>query len=234
MHERNRRLVLRATCAIGLACPVPVQAQAWIGEMVGNMMAASAARAREHACMMGEAPPAKEIDEVRAPAEQAIAEYWRAAAGGGPRDITPVFKSDNDAAWIDGATRLNRKQMTAVTDRFAGTSGASLDTKPQWFIRTSDLADVRGVWLVRDRSGMPIGAYSAAFRRNLGTWHLRSVILLPGDPAPVAPAQYCHKEGDVAPYQVAFAESERQRAERRAEKERRRQERAARATTSRR
>lgn len=207
------------------ALPAPVAAQAWIGLMVGDMIARGQQAAAEHACMMGTPLPASETDETRAPAASAMAGYWRTVAPGGPRDVAGVFEGDRDGVWSDGATSFKRARKVVVTDRFA-VPGAALDTAPQWLQRTGDGVHVRALWLVRGGAGEPLGGYTVTYRRNLGRWHLRRIELVDAGALPPAPALYCHKEGDVAPYQLAFAESEKKRLEREAEKARKKAEKA--------
>jgi len=60
-----RKSISGGLAAIVLVASTPAVSQIWIGQVVGNMMAAGQAARQEHECMMGTAMPVAEVDETR-------------------------------------------------------------------------------------------------------------------------------------------------------------------------
>ena len=208
---------LLLTCTFALSAPAI--GQAWIGLVVGEMMARGRAAQQEQLCMLGSAPPPGEVSEVRQPASLAMGKYWAMVSLGGERDIASVFEGDSDAGWSDGTRVLKKAKAMPVNDRFA-VAGAQFESDPAFLMRSGDGTLVRALFRVKDASGAALGVYDVTLRRNLGRWHLRRVELVDAAVAPEGIEQFCHKEGDVAPYRAAYAENARKKAARDDEKTR--------------
>lgn len=207
--------------AAALACSGDAQAQAWIGQVVGQM----AADGREHQCMMGALESEKETAEARAPAAAAMRRYWTAAHAGDRADVLAAFHPGSKARWRHRGVELKGSGLSAVTDPVARVA-AALAPEPAGFVRAGDSGTARGVWLALGADGRPVGSYLAGFRRVAGVWKLASIDVGPPDAAAAPLAPYCHKPGDVAAYRTEMAEGEARRAAKKARKE---AERAARA-----
>ena len=70
-----RKVLLGGAASVALLGGAPATAQIWIGQIVGNMMAAQAAAEKEHACMMGTPDTPSEVEETRAPIADVMARY---------------------------------------------------------------------------------------------------------------------------------------------------------------
>ncbi len=192
--------MLAATALVAL--PTAVQAQAWIGLMVGNMMSQQAAYAQEVACMTGTAMVDKEVAEASTPAPGLMRSYWQAvSAGTAP---TSVFLIDKKTRWVSAGQELTQTNLGTLLDPFAR-SGGSLVEAPIGFARAGDAQTALGQWVVRDSAGKRIGTYQGLLRRKGGQWLFSALTLVGakewGDPV----MQYCHTPGDVLPYRVTSA-----------------------------
>ncbi len=182
------------------AFPATAQAQIWIGQIVGNMMAQQAAYAQEVACMTGTSMIDKEVAEARTPAPGLMRSYWQAVSSGAAP--TSAFLIDKKMRWISAGKELNQTNLAMIADPFAR-SGGSLVEAPVGFVRAGDAQSALGQWVVRDGTGKRIGTYQALLRRKGGQWLLSTLTLVGaqewGDPV----VQYCHAPGDVLPYRIA-------------------------------
>ncbi len=196
------RFVLAAMLPLGtLALSAPAIGQAWIGQMVGDMIAQQRAAELEAACRGGQAMPDSEIAETRASAYAAIDGYWKAVRGGTPADVSPFFQADRKLSWVGGGMTLNAAGLRNVTDPLAQ-QGAALDAKPLAYFRSGDGSTVHGQWAVRRADGHLIGTLDAHFRRALGQWKLADLRVYPATEYVEPLVQYCHVVGDVLPYRV--------------------------------
>ncbi len=178
----------------------PAQAQAWIGQVVGDMMAQQAAAAAEASCMAGDAPPADEILEAMTPSNQQLQNYFSAMqAGNQPRSA--FFAIDKRTAWTHGDVSLDRNSIDQGNDALAA-AGNTLDSEPFDFVRSFRDATAYGQWPVRDEAGQIVGVYNAFFVRKLGDWKLRTLTLENSEKYSGPIAQFCHKPGDVLPYRL--------------------------------
>ncbi|MEP5936730.1 MAG: hypothetical protein ABJ239_00225 [Erythrobacter sp.] len=194
-------LAVPAAALFAAAVPVsPVQAQAWIGQVVGDMMAQQAAAAAEASCMAGEAPVADEIVEALTPSNQHLQSYFSAMqSGGGPRSA--FFAIDKRTAWTHGDVSLDRNSIDQGSDSLA-VAGNTLDSEPFDFVRSFSDATAYGQWPVRNEAGQIVGVYNAFFVRKLGDWKLRTLTLEDTEQYSGPIAQFCHKPGDVLPYRL--------------------------------
>ena len=197
-----------ARCALAATMPLlglvksQAHAQAWIGQVVGNMIAQQQAAQQEAACMGGAAMPDSEIAETRASTFTAINGYWNAVRGGGAADVASFYQGDRKVSWTARGTTLSDAALHKVTDPLAQ-SGAVLDAQPTAYFRSGDGSSVRGQWAVRRADGRMIGTLDAAFRRAAGIWKLSDLTVYPATEYVEPLVQYCHRVGDVLPYRIA-------------------------------
>lgn len=213
---RQMSIAVTAGAMIGLASGA-AHGQAWIGQVVGDMIARQQAAIQEHACMTGTPMPDSEVSETRATALAAMNGYWVAVRAGGASNVSPYYQPDKKAKWISGSTVVPLAGLTRITDPFA-VEGAALDPNPLAYFRAGDGSTVRGQWAVRRGDGSLVGSYDAAFRRVAGTWKLVELTLIPAKTYVEPLVQYCHKPGDVLPYRVSWTTSQRRYLEGRAAK----------------
>ncbi len=189
--------------------PAAAQAQAWIGQIVGNMMAQQAAYAQEVACMTGTPMVEKEVAEASAPAPGLMRSYWQAVnAGTAP---TSAFLIDKKTRWIAEGKELSQANLNTLVDPFAR-SGGSLVEAPIGFARAGDAQSALGQWEVRDGAGKRIGTYQALLRRKGGQWLISALTLVGRKEWADPVVQYCHAPADVLPYRVAAAKLDLERA----------------------
>lgn len=223
-----RKFVLGAAALAVAAAAVPASAQyspvaAAIGNTIGNMAAAAA----EHRCMSGNALPPGEVAEARVGGEAAMRDYLRLAGAAAEADVSAVFgRKPKHQTWTAGG---RSKPVRSVDDPFARRVAAGeAVAAPAALVRSGDGGSALGTWILRPvGGGEPLGHYDAAFRREAGIWKLARLTLVQGAAASPAPAQYCHKPGDVEPYVAAIAEREAARQRKKAEKAARKAEREA-------
>lgn len=204
MARLASRCLLGGCAGAGLAIAAPASAQAWIGQVVGNMMAQQAAAAAEAACMGGGAMTASEVDEARAPANALMHAYFVGMAGGGAKRSS-FFALDRQTRFTAAGKTADQTAIDAPAEPVAG-RGLVLDAAPLTFFRSGMDATAVGEWAVRDAAGAAAGVYTGFFVRKLGEWKLRTLRF--DEPAeydgPVV--QYCHAPGDVLPCRLASGE----------------------------
>ena len=213
-----RKSISGGLAAIVLVASTPAVSQIWIGQVVGNMMAAGQAARQEHECMMGTAMPVAEVDETRGYTAAAIGTYSAAVSKGGPADASAAWNlDDGKARWIHGDTQLRRDKFDSITDPFVA-AGAHIDAAPAAYLRSGDGKFVEGHWPARDSGGNLVGVYDGLFTRTAGVWKLRTLTLLSPSEAATGLIQFCHKPGDVEPYKEVFEERQQILEMKRAEK----------------
>ena len=189
------------TAGVALACTAgPVHAQAWIGQMVGDMMAQQQAAANEAACMGGAAPEDKEIEEALVQANGAFQSYYEAQQSGSAAR-SAFFAMDSKARWTHGETVLKKSNLDSSTD-FLAKAGLKMDPQPFAFYRSYIDAKAMGQWPVRDEAGSVVGVYNAFFVRKLGGWKLRQLTLEEAAEYSGPVTQFCHEPGDVLPHRL--------------------------------
>ena len=199
--------------ALGLSCGLlgsgPAHAQAWIGQVVGDMMAQGAAAQREQACMTGTAMPDSEVAETRPSAAAAMTGYWQAVrGGGGSANVTAFYQAEGKVGWKSGETNLGLPALTRVSDPFAA-PGNDMESAPIGYVRSGDGRTVRGQWRVKRADGSTAGIYDALFRRVDGTWKLSQLTLLSPREYAEPVVQFCHKPNDVLPYRLNYTQTMR-------------------------
>jgi hypothetical protein len=206
-------------CAVAAAClgaPAGVaDAQAWIGQVVGNMAAQAAAAQREEACMNGKAMPEKEVAEARIPALATMQGYFADAGAG--TSFEQRFQPDKKSLWTSGEIRAGAAELGRQRDSTA-TGGTVLDATPLNFVRAGDGSSAMGQWVARTATGTPVASYSATFTRKIGVWRLSTLSQSPARTYVDPVVQYCHKPGDVLPYRLGTTRLLREAAEKRVAK----------------
>ena len=205
-----KRIVWASAAAL-LVVPTIASGQAWIGEMVGNMMAQQAAYAQELACMKGQAMPDAEIAEARTPAPALIRSYWDTVLTGA--SPASSFLINRHTRWTHGATSLDRATLARLADPFART-GHTLSEQPVGFVRAGDGATALGQWTVSDASGERVGTYHVLFRRQQGRWLISTMQLVDRTEWIDPVVQYCHQPDDVLPFRLSHSLSQLETAER--------------------
>jgi hypothetical protein len=198
----KRQIFGKATLVLSFATiATPAFSQAWIGLMVGNMMAQQQQAAMEQACMTGTAMIESEVAEARPTTLASMRGYWDAVRSGGPAVVQPYFHVHKKSAFIGGPTKIIITPTTKISDPFA-VSGAILAAEPMRYFRSGDGVSVRFQWEVRDATAKLVGTYDAELRRGGATWRLFELRLIPAQDYVEPLAQYCHKVGDVMPYRL--------------------------------
>ena len=200
MRFAKSGLLLAAAALVAL--PTAVHAQAWIGLMVGDMMARQAAYAQEVACMNGTPMVEKEVAEASTPAPGLMRNYWQAVSAG--TTPTSVFLIDKKMRWVSAGKELNQTNLGTLVDPFAH-SGGSLVEAPIGFVRAGDAQSALGQWAVKDAAGKRVGTYQALLRRKGGQWLISTLTLVGAKEWADPVVQYCHAPGDVLPYRIASA-----------------------------
>lgn len=214
-----RRAIVPLAAAAVLLLPGAAMGQAWIGEVVGNMMAQQAAAARERACMNGQAMNDAEIAEASAPAPAVVRAYWEAMQAG--RSPAEQFILNARTRWTGGGQTLDRNGLARIRDAFA-IRGNQLAEQPLGFVRAGDGQSALGQWQVSDSADRPVGIYQILFRRQQGRWLIASMELVDARSWVDPVVQYCHQQGDVLPFRLRNAEQALAYAERRAARARQR------------
>ena len=209
----NARMMAVAAAACATVWTGSAAAQAWIGAVVGNMVA----QGNEAACLAGRAQSAEELAEARMPAIEATRRYWTAAHAADGADVSASFQPSGKSVWRLNGNERKGKGLSAVTDPIARRA-TSLDREPLSFVRSGDATDAGAVWSARDASGAVVGYYRAHYRRVAGAWKLSVLEVTDAAHQPAPATQFCHKPGDVEAYQAKLAEAEARRAAKKARK----------------
>lgn len=198
----HRTIVPLAAAAVMLL-PGTAMGQAWIGQVVGNMMAQQAAAAQELACMNGQAMNDAEVAEASTPAPAVVRAYWEAMLAG--RSPAEQFILNARTRWTGGGQTFDRNGLARIRDGFA-VRGNQLAEQPLGFVRAGDGQSALGQWQVSDGADRPVGLYQILFRRQQGRWLVSTMELVDARSWVDPVVQYCHQRGDVLPFRVRNAE----------------------------
>lgn len=199
----KHKAILPLAAAALVLLPGAAMGQAWIGQVVGDMMAQQAAAAQELACMKGQAMNDAEIAEARTPAPAVMRGYWEAVQAG--RSPAAQFVLNGRTRWTGGGQTLDRTGLARIRDGFAA-SGNRLAEQPVGFVRAGDGQSALGQWQVSDSAGRPVGLYQILFRRQQGQWLISTMELVDARTWVDPVVQYCHQPGDVLPFRLRNAE----------------------------
>ncbi len=209
----NRRWLFTVVAAL---VPLPVMAQAWIGEFAARLASEQNA-AEELACLNGAELDKDKAAEARVSAQANFVSYWTVVTNSKTANVVDIFYPGKDSRWIDGDKSIRSSGLNAVVDPFAA-AGLHLEVIPVSFVRAGDGKSAAGQWIVRDDKGKRQGTYQAVFGRTSGAWKMKQLNLFRPNIYVEQLAQFCHTVGDVLPYQLATAQSRRKDAEVRAAK----------------
>jgi len=194
-----RLVPLAAAGAVALAGATP------------SFAAAQPADMAEHACMMGEPLPMREVDATRGYTSTSMASYALALGTSGRQaNVQRAWQSgDSSGRWRSGGIEIGYNRLTNVTDPFVAGGGRS-DPAPIAYVRSGDGELVEGLWTAHNSSGALAGVYDATFTRVEGVWRLHSLSLFHPSEAPGELAQFCHRPGDVQAYRAQWEARQRQ------------------------
>jgi hypothetical protein len=179
--------------------PRPSLAQAWIGQMVGEMAAQGAAIAREKACRAGQPADPVEVTKAVAASEQLLTDYFKLNSKSKPAELRRVFALKlKDVSWKSAEGSVPVAELGARLDE------ATATMTTQSFIVGGDLESARGIYQVTvagDNAKSMI--YAIDFKNVPGAvfgyaWHIWHMTVLSADQAPAPPAAYCHFDSDQA------------------------------------
>jgi hypothetical protein len=194
---------LSALTGLGLLVltTTPAHAQAWIGQIAGDMAARQAAAQREAACRNGTPATPKEQAHALTTSEAALAAYAQLGPQSSPKALGKIFalkqpglswKDETGPAGIpEFLTRLDGRRATLERIAFV-VAGDATTARGIWKASWADAPD-RTVWYAVDLVGSP--------GRNMwggGDYRIWHFSQFSGSEAPPAPAAYCHYDPDQA------------------------------------
>jgi hypothetical protein len=188
-----------AFMAACIACPGQAVAQAWIGQIVGNMAAQAEQARKEAACRAGTPASDKTIAQARAASGSLLEKYFSLSSRSRQSDLKKVFAlNDADTSWKDEngivpvtglGSRLDEQTPTlAMTSFVVGGDGAT--ARGIWEAHYSDPSLAHRFYAV-DFTGGSGGWFGGGWK----IWHLT---IAPQDRPPSAPAAFCHFDKDQA------------------------------------
>jgi len=198
----NKRILLASAmgAAAMLGTAQQAQGQAWIGQIVGDMMAQQQAAENTRLCRTGSSPVEKEIIEAQTPANATMQAYFAGQQNGtAPR--SSFFAIDKHTAWSHDGKSLDQVSIDQGTDGLAA-QGNVIAEQPYAFYRSFLHARAIGQWPVRDEAGNVIGVYNGFFVRRQGDWILRKLTLEDADDYSGPVEQFCDEPGDVLTYRI--------------------------------
>ena len=192
---KNHGIIAGALGLALVAAPGASHAQAWIGQVVGDMAARQAEAAREQACRSGTPAP----EPVRAHADRQttalMTAYFDLSSRSRARDIDRVF-ARNQSTWmsVDGSIHV-----TSLGERL-DIPTPTLTRRA--FVVAGDEMTARGVWSAVDEAGAN-SFYAVDFTSTPGffsgaTWRIKAMTIFPGDQQPENPGVYCHYDPEQA------------------------------------
>jgi len=198
-----RLVSLAAAGAVTLAGATPAVAAAQLADTA------------EHACMMGEPLPMREVDATRGYTSTSMASYALALGTSGRQaNVQRAWQSgDSSGRWRSGGIEIGYNRLTNVTDPFVA-AGGRIDPAPIAYVRSGDGELVEGLWTAHNSAGSLAGVYDATFTRVEGVWRLHSLTLFQPSEAPGGLVQFCHRPGDVEAYRAQWYARQRQGADR--------------------
>ena len=198
-----KKLALASGTLVLISAPVsPAFGQAWIGQMVGDMMAQQAAAEARHRCYMGDPNTPEEVAEALAPTNSQMQDYFSAMQAGNG-SAADFFALDKRALWKLGEVSYGEEELASAQDPFA-VAGNALDAEPQTYVRSGQYAFTLADWQVRDGEGNLVGTYTGYFVRKLGDWKLRKLTLTPANEYVAPVLQFCEEPDDVLPYRLDY------------------------------
>jgi hypothetical protein len=178
-----------ATAATTSAC----HAQAWIGQIAGDVAAQQEQAAQEQACLAGAPADPDAVQRARSRIEKAMVAFFDLTSSATPREIRGAFTSDkNDIRYKDVSGEVAFDQL-----------GARLDTPaPQRtlvaMVVSGDGLTAQAIWSVAPADGNDIAYYAGDFVNEgwIGGWRIWHLDALPASQMPDVPPAYCHFNTD--------------------------------------
>lgn len=165
----------------------PAFAQAYIGEIAGQMAANRADAAREAACRHGVPADPDTVKELNAKDEKLMDAYFRLNPKSTARDIAEVFDIDNpDVRWRDADGSVPMTQLAGHLGKPA--SQRSLVVS----VTGGDAKTTRTIWSTTQNSKSVFYAVDFIHGSWLGGTHILHMAVLPGPTPPPTPPAYCH------------------------------------------
>jgi hypothetical protein len=192
--------------AAAAAVAAPLNAQAWIGGVVGDLMN----RGDMKWCYDGSAKHNPKLFAEQTPqADRAMAKYLGLARAGG--DLGKMFMGTREhrVMLIDGV----RVDPATARDPWAAEI-ARLD--PLGYILSNDTQNIHGHWRAVSSNGTTLGTYDVLLRAGVGGYHIRHVTLLSAGLAMQTDElkPFCIEPGDVEEWQAAKAQRDAEKAAR--------------------
>jgi hypothetical protein len=168
-------------------------AQAWIGQIVGDIAAQEAARQREAACVAGTPAPEEAITRATEQSAALLEAYFALTSKSKRKDIGRVFdlrRDDVSYKSLDGPVSV--EELGAILDMPTPT------LEPKSFVVGGDGMTSRGIWAIAEPGEEPSGYYAVDFSVRAVSWRIWHITVLPADAPPAPAAAYCHYDPDQA------------------------------------
>ena len=199
----NRTMKIAATALlVGLAlgaAPRQAAAQAWIGQMAGEMAARDAAIAREKACRAGQPAAPNEVTNATTKADALMGSYFALTSTSNGGAVGKVFDMKTTTT-----TWKSPEGAVAVTALGARLDAPTPKLTPVAFVVGGDAMTARGIWSASEADGGPVTAvYAVDFMAEPNllygfSWRIWHMTVLAGGAAPTVPGAYCHYDPDQA------------------------------------
>lgn len=190
-HMSIRYQVCAAAMAISAGCVTPASAQAWIGQMVGNQIAAQVAAQQEAACVAGAPPALDSVTRVLKSAEKLMDAYFALTPKAREVSLSRVFgENQNDVRWRDSQGLVKLRDLGARLDE------PEYDRQLVASTVGGDGRSLRAVWTVRPKGsgdGPATRVYAVdAEALDGGSLRIRRMTVSEGPDLPKPYGPFCH------------------------------------------
>jgi hypothetical protein len=182
-----------AVTAVALASSDLAWAQAWIGQIAGEMAAEEQQAALERACLAGAPADPDDVAKANKRIEKAMDAYFELTSSSTPRQIRRVFTSDkDDIRWKDTSGEVPLDQLGARLD--LPTPQRTLEA----LVVGGDDMTAQAIWSVSPVEGSDIAYYGGDFVNEgwLGGWKLWHLQVFRAAAKPDVPHAFCHFDSD--------------------------------------
>jgi len=188
MRVRTRSLAIAgAASLLVVAGLTPASAQAWIGQIVGEMAAEQAAAQREAECLKGRPADPDDVKAANRRADGVMQAYFALTSKSSKRDIAAVFVTDRDVkdvTWKDDAGAVPIAQLGAQLDEPSDKVAKILS------VVGGDNHTTRAIWSVGEGDGTlyyGVDIINGSWLSNAKIWHMTV-----SKTEPETPPAYCH------------------------------------------
>jgi hypothetical protein len=167
----------------------PAAAQAWIGQMVGEMAAQQAAAQRELECRKGAPADPSDVKAGNRRADKVMEAYFALTSKSTKKDIQKLFAMDQkDVSWKNENGKVPLDQLGALLDEASPTHARILS------VVAGDILTTRAIWSVGE--GADIVYYGVDIMN--GNWLSDSKIwhVSVSKTQPDTPPAYCHFDSE--------------------------------------